>query len=53
MLPSTLYIMHVMHAATKFEVAASNGLIYKKRDGPQMHGETHGRTDDRPTLVRN
>ena len=44
---------HVIYAPTKFEVATSNGLGEDTITRNVTDGQTHGRTDDGPTLVRN
>ena len=48
---------HVIYAPTKFEVATSNGLgedtITRNVTDGRTDRQTHGRTDDGPTLVRN
>ena len=48
---------HVIYAPTKFEVATSNRLgedtITRNVMDGQTDGQTHGRTDDGLTLVRN
>ena len=48
---------HVIYASTKFEVATSKGLgedtITRNVTDGRTDRQTHGRTDDGPTLVRN
>ena len=44
---------HVIYASTKFEVATSNGLGEDTITRNVTDGQTHGRKDDGPTLVRN
>ena len=44
---------HVTYAATKFEVAMSNGLGGDAFTRNVMDAQTHGQTDDGLTLVQN
>ena len=48
---------HVIYASIKFEAATSNGLgedkITRNMTDGRTDRQTHGQTDDGPTLVRN
>ena len=44
---------HMIYVSTKFEVSTSNGLGEDTITRNVMDGQTHARTDNGPTLVRN